>query len=966
MLSISKLSSASATVGYYMSGEVYKAVMELGGELAAGENAGKEGQEQGQEQDARARIAGYYLAESQQEPVTRAWAGKGAKRLGLGKEVDVQDFTNLLEGKLPSGQQLGRMVDGELKHTPGTDLTFSAPKSVSLAVHVLGREDILRAHERAVHKALAYIEENVLQTRVFNRATRKRDLRGNQEMVAVTKTEHTSRNLDPQIHTHCIVMNACCDRKDGKWRSIENNPLYEHSKMLGTVYQSFLASDLTRLGYAIDRTNRDGTFELAGVSEEAIKAFSTRRAEIVAEMKKSGFTNASSAQVATLKTRAKKADTISWEEKKTIWQSLGERIGLESLSHHRQPHKDEDRFAAADRAVQDALASITERLATFGEKELRQNALAFAMGKADVHAIDNAIAHARHQQLIIGPPASGELTTPEMVKLEHDNITLLENAQDKRTPIAARDTVEEALTGTNLNAGQAAAARTVLSSNDAIVGIQGSAGTGKTTMLSFVRDQLDANGYRMIGLAPSASAAHVLAEETQSETKTLQRFLAEMSGVLDGKTRYLSETTQDFIARAQDTVIVVDEASLISSRQMNKLMNICQAVGVAQVALIGDKKQLDAVEAGTPFAQLQSAGMQTAEMTEIMRQRDTDLRDAVNYSIKGDIANAFEKIGERVIQVGEHGLGDEVASRWFLLDDSTRKGTLIVAPTNSQRQQINGAIRDRLIDDGAINAEQSVAIESAVGTSFSTQEKSKASSYATGVDLIFSRDLKKMGVAAGETWRVASIDSEQNKIAVTRMGGNAESEMKVLDLEKFRGNYSTAFEVFTPATIDLAGGDRIRFTRNDKDAGLRNNDYGRVVDVSNGQVHFQLDDGKRVSLDQQDARLRHIDYAWASTVHSSQGKTVDHIFAVLDSRSRHMTNQKTFYVEISRARHSATLFTDDRQALANRLSLATGEKSTALDLVTAPQHKTVKHHVPSPGRVSARPPPQTPHAERSR
>ncbi len=84
------------------------------------------------------------------------------------------------------------------------------------------------------------------------------------------------------------------------------------------------------------------------------------------------------------------------------------------------------------------------------------------MGKADVHAIDNAIAHARHEQLIIGPPASGELTTLEMVKLEHDKITLLENAQNKRTPIAVRDTVEEALTGTNLNDGHRRRTRGVL------------------------------------------------------------------------------------------------------------------------------------------------------------------------------------------------------------------------------------------------------------------------------------------------------------------------------------------------------------------------------------------------------------------------------------------------------------------------------------------------------------------------
>ena len=234
---------------------------------------------------------GYYAKDSPEHRAASAWAGKGAEALGLDGPVDPDTFKAVLEGEVPdgSGKRLGRRIgDGEIRHRPGRDLTFSAPKSVSLAALVGGDARIVEAHDRAVGRALGWFERNAAETRMRESATGRMVRAGDQKTVVATFRHRTSRNLDPALHTHSVIANMLLG-KDGKWRTMANESLYASKMLLGALYRSELAGELKRLGYGIERTHADGRFEIAGVPRHVMDAFSTRRAEIEAAMEGRGY-----------------------------------------------------------------------------------------------------------------------------------------------------------------------------------------------------------------------------------------------------------------------------------------------------------------------------------------------------------------------------------------------------------------------------------------------------------------------------------------------------------------------------------------------------------------------------------------------------------------------------------------------------------------------------------------------------
>ena len=214
---------------------------------------------------------GYYAKDDPEHREASAWFGKGAKALGLAGPVDPDTFRAILEGKVPdgSGLQLGRRgPDGEITHRPGRDLTFSAPKSVSIAALIGGDDRIVGVHDRAVKTTLAWVEKNAVQTRMRDPETGRMVRTGDQKTVVATFRHDTSRNLDPQLHTHSVLANMV-QGEDGKWRTMANEGLYEHQKLIGAIYRNELAAGLARLGYGVEKTHADGRFEIAGVSREA-------------------------------------------------------------------------------------------------------------------------------------------------------------------------------------------------------------------------------------------------------------------------------------------------------------------------------------------------------------------------------------------------------------------------------------------------------------------------------------------------------------------------------------------------------------------------------------------------------------------------------------------------------------------------------------------------------------------------
>ncbi len=902
---------------------------------------------------------GYYAKDSPDHRQASAWAGRGAEALGLEGPVDPEAFRAVLEGRIPdgSGKRLGRVgKDGAFQHRPGRDLTFSAPKSVSLAALVGGDARVVEAHDRAVGRALDRFERHAAETRMRDPATGRMVRAGGQKAVIATFRHDASRNLDPALHTHAVIANML-QGPDGKWRTMANEKLYASKMLLGALYRNELAAALAKLGYGIGKTHADGRFEIAGVSRDVIDAFSTRRAEIEAALAGRGLNgtaeNPRMAQRAALFTRAAKRDVdrtalrASWlgqaaelgfdapalvaeAASRAAGRETGRETGRENGGGAALAGRDAspamENAAPAAEAVSWAVAHLSEREAVFARTDLLAAALAWNPGAAAIGAIERDIAAREAAGTLLParmPGMDGLLTTDRAVADERETIALMRAGAGRgAAPMRAR-AVDKALRNGPLTAGQKAAVKLILSERDRTVGVQGYAGSGKTAMLSRVRALLKKRGYAVKGLAPSASAARTLEAEAGIGSETLQRFLARNVGVAEGRMTRRGERAMR--AAWRRTVLVVDEGSFASTVQTRDLLRIAHSLRIPRVVLVGDAKQLDAVDAGRPFAQLQQAGMKTAVMDEILRQRDPALKEAVEASIAGDVARAFSKLGENVAEAKPDNLAGAAAARWLVLSPEERDRTGLMAPSHDLREAINGIVRERLVREGAVHG-PAMTEERLVSRGWTNAEKTLAANYSPGDIVAFHRPYRRLGVEKGDELRVLGVDHASATVNLEGAGGRPVA----WDPNRLAAR-AGGVEVYRSEGIELRAGDRIRWTRNDTGLGLLNSGTAEVASVRGGRVAFRLEDGRRLDLRQGDPQLRHIDRAWAATVHAFQGRTVDRVIAAMEAGHPHLTTLKSFYVEISRARDSAELVTDDRAALKERIEAATGERIAALE-----------------------------------
>ena len=886
---------------------------------------------------------GYYAKDDPEHKAASGWAGKGAEELNLSGPVDPATFKAVLEGKVPDGPQLGkRDKAGNIHHRPGRDVTLSAPKSVSLAALVGGDDRVVTAHDTAVKRTLGWIEKNAIETRLQDRATGSMVRAGGQKMVAATFRHDTSRNLDPQLHTHCVISNMVRGG-DGKWRTMVNDGLYHNKMAMGAVYRAELAHGLGRLGYRIEKTHADGRFEIAGVPRRVIEAFSTRRTEIEAAMRERELgtpgDNPYLAARAALMTRAAKRD-VDKVPLARAWSRQAAELGFsaEGIAGHPKGREatpqrasvQADLFAgpgyvAAETAAW-AVEHLSERQAVFPHADLLAAALGRDPGAVSVEAAERAIEHMEAEGGLHAAKGLSEgrgWTTDVAIARESETIALMRGGQGAERTVMRRWIAETKLHRGRLTEGQKEAAKAILATKDRVIGIQGYAGTGKTTMLDRVRSLAESRDYRVMGLAPSASAARTLGEESGIESQTLQRFLVRHAGIAEG--RGSAKGLRNLRSSFRKTLLVVDEASLASTAQMRDLLRIATTLRVPRVVLVGDEKQLDGVEAGKPFAQLKQAGMQTIVMDEIVRQRDADLKEAVRSSLRGEIGTAFEKLGDRVSEVEREALGVDVAMRWLELRDSERERTGVIAPTRALRDEINAVIRGRLIEEGAIHGPARDS-EKLVSRGMTNAEMAVRSNYAPGDTVIFNRPYKTLGVEKGDERTVSKVDHKEGTVRLADTKGRT-ADWRPYLLAGAKGGV----EVYRSEGMELRAGDRIRWTRNDPGSGLVNGQIAEVESVEKNGVRFRLDDGKTLKLAEGDSQLRHMDHGWASTVHAFQGRTVDNIIAAMESSHPHLTTRKAFYVAISRARDGAELVTDDAKRLADHLEKSTGDRISALD-----------------------------------
>ena len=480
-------------------------------------------------------------------------------------------------------------------------------------------------------------------------------------------------------------------------------------------------------------------------------------------------------------------------------------------------------------------------------------------------------------------------------------------------PLAPEEAVAGRLAATELTEGQKEAVRLILRSPDPVVGVQGFAGTGKTRMLNEVATL--AGGRQVFGLAPSSEAARVLGVEGGIGATTLQWLLTRYGSIAEGT------ASEEEIARAgqtfRDAVVVVDEASMVGTVQMRDLQRILAPLGVARLVLVGDSLQLRSVAAGQPFRLLQRAGMATARMDDVIRQRSVDLKAAVEHMVAGDPALAVESIAADVRELPADALAGTAARLWLSLPPDARKGTVILAPTHEMREEINAVVRRGLADEGVLGR-RSVEIGRLVDRKLTRVHAADPENYRPGDVVVANRDV--YGLREGEAWTVAGTG--EDGVRLERRG-----ETRAFAPS---GNAARNLSLCESRPLPLRSGDEIVWTRNLRRRGLINGERATVERIARVRIDVRTHSGRALRFAVDDDDLRHIDHAWSSTVYRAQGLTRDNVIAVLDSASM-MSDRAMLYVEMSRARDGFVLLTDDTEQLVSRLEREGETVSSALE-----------------------------------
>lgn len=887
------------------------------------------------------------------------WAGQGADALGLEGRVDHPQFEAILAGKLPNGVTICAGANG--KHRPGLDFTFSAPKSMSLLAYVGGDTRLLDAHMSAVKTTLRWMEANLAETRV-SRDGRQEVIKSGNLVVALFQHD-TSRALDPQAHIHAVIANVT-KAPDGSWRALHNDALWAGYTASASVYNATLRLAVERLGYVTERVAKHGQFEIVGIPRDVIERFSIRSAEIDAGMAKMLHRTPEARSAVTLGTRAAKPVDIDrdmlraeWGERAqaagidlsamvsvardiasgrtTVWErlvrgaggiaaqgiALAERLGIrigpgrDPLVPERAGRLRPDAFVAAH-AVASAVRHLGEREAAFPARDILKVALDMGAPVA-VAAVEQRIAMLATRGLLIADNDGLMMTTGQALGTERNIIASVYAGRDAVPMIipaddAGRRIQQAAVTAMNrnLNKGQLVAATAILTGRDRVVAVQGVAGAGKSSMLKPVVTIAKAEGRQVIGLAVQNSVARRLGADTGVAARTIASFLREYE--------YRPSTS------LRGAMLIVDEASMIDNRTMERLVDVAQAHSVDRLVLVGDRKQLGAVQAGKPFDVILRAGLRTAVMDENVRATTPRMRDIHAAAQAGDVPRLMHLLKADTIEAPGTA-AQVVADRWMALSAQDRERTGIYASGRQLRAAINDEVQSRRKAAGELG-QMRAKFEVLSPVHLTREEQRLPEHYPRDRIVEFSRGVITQGIRPGFA---VVVDVKGPIVSLRRPDGG---------IEQFRPGKLAAnrvddfVRVYERQDIILYAGDPLRWTATDPDRGLVNADTARLLRVAPDALTITTSDGRELRLERGDPMLNRLDLAYATSTHAAQGATSDLGIVAADSREGKLITTSLLRVLATRMREGVTFVVDDGRRLEKVAARQAGEKTAASDV----------------------------------
>ena len=869
----------------------------------------------------------YYIEREGGEEHKLEWGGKLAQELGLSGKASAEAWENALNGYFPGGIEIqgGSMKDpktGERVRRAGTDFEFSAPKSVSIQALVFGDERLIEAHREAAQEAMDFLEEQV--------GARRKHEGTEWETTGVGLTgrvTHVSnREGEPHLHDHGVWLNITLN-SDGEYQAMTNDRMFEYQRPAQEVYFAGLCRRLERLGYEFE-IGKYGEPQLKGITREHIEFFSSRGRKIEDFLKEKWGVDRKTAtpeqkQVAWEMTRkAKKVRDLDGLQAR--WQEEAQEIGLEKVIPGKKS-KDlspERRLEIARDSLSFAVAHHTERESAVPEGELIRTALQDGRGKITLEDIRKVLEEAksfgelirqtdnlagRKQNLVTSREALER--EKRILRMEREGRGIIDPALNPFQADASLRKVHER-EGIRLNDDQKRAATLILTAENRFVGVNGFAGTGKTTMLKPAVETLRAAGYRVVGLAPTHDAVGALREAGISEPRTLHSWLKDRQAGKD---------------LGSGSVVIIDEAGLASAKILESLMKRIEKAG-ARAVFVGDVRQYESVEAGPALRQLQRNGMKTEFVKKMQRQKNAPehIRQAARLSVDSP-EKALKLLNITEIRNPEERY-QAIANAYLKSPD--KQETLVLTGTHVARKAVNGHVREGMGLKG--KGQEFTRFEV---VDFSAAQKENIRTYHPGMEIRFGFKYKGISLEQWEVATVAAVDTEMGIVTLKKDNGSI-LKLKPSDLRK------KFLEVGQREKIDLAQGDRIRITGNElKELGIKKGMKGEVLETAHDGIRVRFDSGFERWVTVRKTPIE-VDHGYAQTGHSAQGLGAENVILDLPSSSQTL-NRRSFYTNLTRTKGQIIAYTDDRERL-------TGA-------VTREKDKTLAHDVEKEQKIERKP-----------
>jgi conjugative relaxase-like TrwC/TraI family protein len=822
-----------------------------------------------------------YFAEG--ERVAGIWQGRGAELLGLSGHVKTEEFEALRQGLDPRTKEFLRVrhsadrtaVDGT-RFARGRslyDFTISAPKSVSVLAIVGGDDRLIEAHRTAVAEALKETE-TYAASRVRRTGANEDRPTGN---LAIAIYHHdASRELDPQLHTHAVAANLTFDGGEGRWKALQASDIYERRAYLSEVYRNSLAREVRSLGYEVenqrDARGRDIGFQIRGVSVELLEKFSQRshqRDQAIEVFVEQHGRRPTDNEIAVLvrESRADKLTEISTRE-------LREKQRARLTPNEAKMLARMCGFQPLTRALESSAASleyakdhIFERVSVARDQDLLTEALRHGRGRIRLADLKGELNLQESAGKILR--SGREIATAASLERERNMIAAVNRGLGQFEPLGDAGAF---VVADRLRPEQKHAVEFVLQSGDLAVSISGAAGTGKTATLQELRRGLMDAGHEVLAVAPTMSAVEELQKVGFADAITVERFLQ------DPRVR------NDI----RGNVIILDEAGMVSARQMADLLVLAEQSSL-RVVFSGDTKQIRSVEAGDALRILEKESrLKTVALNQVQRQTRKDYRDAME-ELRGNPERGFAML-YAMGAVREVAFADRATAIADAYASAVGQ-TLVVCATHDEIDRVTEAIRERKKTRAQLGESRTVSRH--VSLNWTAARKADLQNYRPGQLLGFHRAVKS--IAKYETAEVVS--TAPNAIVVRTADG---VERTVSPKQ------NASFDVFEARPMEVSPGDQLLLTANRREAGLRitNGELVAVSDVDDaGQI--QLEDGRTLPSD-----YRSVAHGYAVTAHRSQGKTVDSVILSGDGMQKEL-----FYVAASRGRQSVIVITSDKERL---------------------------------------------------